>query len=525
VLEPKAVGCSILRGPRVDGDNHKRVLVRLASLDIEGVYQPLIHHGCSCNEMVAVSNRVLGAVPEPTEFGFSLMRQGANDIAHTLPITVADDLYDLPNRHTGAKSRKYREAADDLLSFGLYKKDAYVKAFVKPERFDPAAKVNPDPRVIQYRGAKYCVALAQYLRPIEEHIYQSTFASDGVPPSRNVAKGLDSRSRAELLMAKASHFDAPRFITCDASRFDKHVSVKHLQLEGFVYLTSNPDKEFRRLLAQQLRNVCFTSSGIKYTALGRRMSGDMNTGIGNIVIMLTMVIAICRHAAGLKRWDVLDDGDDFVLIVEECDVTHLLSKFGLWLEFGMEMKVDAVVADASKVVFCQSSVVEFRPNCYKFVRDYRAVISKSLCGVRNWGSVAYRRRVVKAIGCCELAINLGVPILQAFASALIRSSGDKFDPRYVPDGLLSRAKRDTRFAGVSLSSLIPQEITATARLSFESAFGVTPDEQVRIETALNRWVVKFTTLAGFPCDVDPNGWVATPTVNELVSLWKNDQSF
>jgi hypothetical protein len=77
---------------------------------------------------------------------------------------------------------------------GVNKRDAYVNCFVKPERFDGHAKKDPDPRAIQFRGSKYCVELASYLQPGEHQLYKTRFASKGVPPTRNIAKGLNQRS-------------------------------------------------------------------------------------------------------------------------------------------------------------------------------------------------------------------------------------------------------------------------------------------------------------------------------------------
>jgi len=82
-------------------------------------------------------------------------------------------------------------------------------------------------------------------------------------------------------------------------------------------------------------------------------------------------------------------------------------------------------------------------------------------------------------GVCELANNQGVPILQAYASALVRNGkGGRFvesDEReyktlYTPGTITEEA-----------------EITPESRLSFFYAFGVSPDQQHLMEERLVNW--------------------------------------
>jgi hypothetical protein len=78
------------------------------------------------------------------------------------------------------------------------------------------------------------------------------------------------------------------------------VSNAHLEMERSIYLTANSDPEFKRLLLMQRKNKGFSSLGLVYMVAARRMSGDMNTAIGNVVIMLAMMIGFCRHMLSIK---------------------------------------------------------------------------------------------------------------------------------------------------------------------------------------------------------------------------------
>ncbi len=459
----------------------------------------------------------------PTSEGLSLVREAAARIAAQLPLTSQADVFDLSNRHTGAKSERYRRAAEDYLQSGLYPADSNVKMFVKAERFDPNAKCRPDPRAIQYRGTKYCVALSQYLRPIEEHIYQIDFINRGVTRTRNVAKGLNSVARAEILASKLLSFDDPMIIGLDASRFDKHVSQGLLKLEHWVYCQSNSEPEFAELLKRQLVNKCYTSQGIKYVTRGRRMSGDMNTASGNVLLMLMMILAYMDLSVRIRKWDCFDDGDDALVIIEGGDFPLFTSRFNqVWTSFGMTMKVEEPCRSLHEVEFCQSKVIEYQMGRYKFVRDYRTVMSKAASGIRNWSNRAYRFRVLKAIGMCELILNLGVPVLQEYALALLRNSGGGSPDvyRYASDGLKARVRRELQLLGVkSPNSVCAQPIENVARETFYIAFGLSIPDQLQLERRLAQWVFEVDEQ---PLEVGPewdfSSWSGRQTVEELYHL-------
>jgi hypothetical protein len=516
-------GCELCRIPVPRGDDHKRHLVRVASPEIPGVFRPFFHHDCVHNQLRAIVGRVAGPVVKPSTTGLSLLSCAAAKVGRLLPLTSANPLEDMPKRYSGGKRKRYEQALSDLQISGLFPKDAYCKMFVKAERVDGLAKRNPDPRAIQFRGPKYCVALAAFLHPIEHHLYLSDTFSAGVPKTRNIAKGLNSVDRAELLVQKLGHFQDPVVFSIDASRFDKHMTEDLLKVEHSVYACSNASPEFLDLLSKQIRNVCFSSLGIKYKVLGRRMSGDMNTACGNCVIMLTMLLAYCDLVLGLRRWDSLDDGDDCLLIVEGRDVDLVSSTLGPeFLNFGMEMKVDVPTRCVHEVVFCQSSVVEYQPQRFKFVRDYRAVVSKALCGIRHWDNHTYRRRVLRAIGTCELVLNLSVPVLQAFACAVLRNAGaGEVDLTYAPDGLRARAARDGRALGIELTRLAPRPIQDVARGSFEKAFGIDAAEQRSLESFFESWTFPIEGLHLWGEEWDVTQWL--PTFSRVeVSLYRQD---
>lgn len=497
-------GCKIQRMPTNHGDCHKRLLVRVAHLDVPGAFQPSFHYDCAENQLRGVVERVMGPVPKPTDEGISCMMKACHRWGRTLGSIPPDDVREMPNRYIGAKRKRYEAALEKLLVGGLNKSDSYCTAFVKAERINGQEKVNPPPRMIQFRGAKFGVAISQYLHPIEQSLYLTSVASAGVPKTRNIAKGLNSVERAELLATKLKGFVRPVILSLDCSKFDKHVAKRALQVEHALYLYANPDPEFAKLLSWQLVNKVFTKLGFVYKVDGRRMSGDMNTAIGNCVLMLIMLMAYAISNS-LKVWDCLDDGDDCLLIIEEEDLDRVLGSItGSFLSFGHVLKVEKPARSLFEVTFCQSSIIEFQTGRYKFVRDWRKVVSKALCGVRHWETHAYRRRVLKAIGTCELVLNVGVPVLQAFSLAILRNCGNEsVDLKYAPDGLRARYIRDKRLVG----DLGPQPVQLCARQSFEEAFGLVAEDQIRLEKYLDSWVFTDEEITLWGPEWDVRAWL------------------
>lgn len=517
--EPMSDGGSLVKRDTIRGDDHKKRLIRVATPNMQEFYQPFTHSDCVCNQERALRNRVMGAVPLPTPGGLNLLRAARDEVTRSLPRVTSYDVFALANRHTGAKRERYHSATLRYLDRGVSRVDSYLSMFVKAERLNPGAKVDPDPRAIQFRSAVYCVALSQHLRPCEDVLYQLDNASDGVPPSRNVAKSLNQGERAMLLVRKMAAFDAPLVIGLDMSRFDKHVAQALLKLEAQIYLFMNQDPEFRKLLEMQQTNTGFTKTGLKYKVKGRRCSGDMNTAIGNVVLMLLMLIALCRIKLRLARWDCLDDGDDALLIVEQRDLNAVVAELGkTFLSFGMVAKIETPTSSVFGIEFCQSRVVEYSANRYKFVRDYRAVISKALCGIRHWENESYRRSVIRAIGTCELALSLGVPVLQAYAVALLRNAGGKGDVGRAPGHLVYRAQREARAFGVELRDIEPVSIEQCARESFEASFGLCCSDQLSLERKFASWQFEITGLVQVPLGLDFSTWDYSPSVEERHTL-------
>jgi len=480
--------------PRAWEHNSRRHLVRIVP-PVPGLWTSYVHSACVCNEIVSACNRVLGRVPMPTNVGLKSLRREARRLAaicgHVNPLSLEDSL----SSFTGTRKRRYQEAYDSLVLRPISHDDARINSFVKAEKTDPFAKVNPDPRMIQARDPRYNLVVAKYLRPIEHYIYHLK-GDDGL---RCVAKGLNQRERADLFLRKWARFDVPVCFSIDCSRWDKHVTIDVLRVEHLFYRLLVPHcPEFDRLLSWQELNKCRTAGGVKYTVYGGRMSGDINTALGNCLLMVLMVRAAMVELG--CKYTALDDGDDCLIIVEEIDFERLNAELpAKFLQFGQELKIENIARKPSDVLFCQARLAHngIHP---LFVRDWRKVLSNGCCGTKHWADPNLVRPMFGLVGTCELALNAGVPILQAYGEALIRMSRGRMASMLNAEaGLKYRVSLEF---GENSPDAMPRVVTARARRWFERAFGVPEWQQIEIERILSAWDLDDERCQDLPLEWD-----------------------
>lgn len=444
-----------------------------------GSFEVHVHNNCQCNELISLRNRVLMEVPNPEPFFVRAARPLAHRIGTWLgPHIPADGEW--INRYSGRKLTMYRNAAADLLIEPFNRSDRFIKSFVKPEKIQFPEK---DPRTIQARNPRFNLTLGNYLKPFEHKLYNIKGTRNlrrFLPPHRLIAKNLDLRKRAHLCETKMNRIPGCTVISIDASRFDAHVSQQLLQLEHAVYKRCYPgDRTLQRCLDLQLVNRGHTSTGIAYKCPGGRMSGDMNTALGNCVLMV-LIVATTMQLLGMKptRWDMLCDGDDTLLFIPRDLVPFIRYNFPIiFAASGMVIKLEGEATRVEEISFCQGHPVRCIDGL-KFVQNPIRSMSRSLVSCRHYQHPKSINKVLAQIGRCELAINMGVPVLQAFALAMLRNAGDATSSTPVPCGRTFKAVREWKAHG---GKVTPLTITDEARESFEAAFGIPIWEQLWYE--------------------------------------------
>ncbi len=420
--------------------------------------------------------------PRPADGHFDRqMEQVKNLLVRQLPRATPLSPQEFVETFRGRKREVYQQASDSLLSKSVHPSDAHVKVFVKYEKTDYTRKADPVPRVISPRDPRYNVEVGCFLRPIEERIFESL--SKLFCGFRTVFKGMNAAESGERMFDLWSQFTKPVAVGLDASRFDQHVSRQALEWEHSIYPRCFPKpyrKRLERLLSWQVRNQCkgYTEDGrLKYVKEGGRMSGDMNTSLGNCILMCSMIKQYSLDRG--VRTLLANNGDDCVVFMEADDLARFSEGLDEWFRaMGFNMTVEPPCYTFEEIEFCQTHPVYVgpEPNSYLMVRHPKWALAKDTMSVHEFQNSKQYLGWLDAVGTGGLAMAGRIPILQNFYRTY-QKYGQKGQ---VGNNALHVQSWGVRQLGLGMKRDFGP-VSPETRASFYWAFGVTPDEQLLME--------------------------------------------
>ncbi len=465
-------GCSVAitrtaRAPK------KRRVGNLLNLSAGTLFS--VHDSCFRNALRGIIERVLlkGDLTPPPNLADGAIHQ-LNDFSSHLRAYAHPCARRSPEEfvacYKGPQARRYAEAAESLRHTPVSERDARIKAFVKAEKINFTKKSDPAPRIIQPREPRYNLELGRYLKHLEPQVFKAIKKVFG---GHTVFKGMNASETGRRLRTKWERFRSPVAIGLDASRFDQHVRAEHLKWEHQVYQAWYPgDAHLRWLLSMQLRNrgVAHCNDGtIRYVVDGCRMSGDMNTSLGNCLLMCALVWTYCRQRQ--LQFELANNGDDCVVILESKDLCRFTTGLREWFwDMGLDMKVEDPVYQFERIEFCQTHPI-WTPEGWIMVRDISA-IDKDLIAFGLGESKQEWLNACRMIGECGLHLAGHIPLYTALYRKLFEvGRGGKHVERamtgmdYMARGLDNSAK----------------PVHPMTRYSFYTAFGILPDVQEELE--------------------------------------------
>jgi hypothetical protein len=204
------------------------------------------------------------------------------------------------------------------------------------------------------------------------------------------------------------------------------------------------------------------------------MSGDMNTSMGNVIVMCMLMHSYIAHKGLSSRVSLLNDGDDCVLIMDRKNLDSFKEGLDAWFrKVGITMTCDGTYWNFEDIEFCQARPVLVAGVPVMVPRPSKRLYS-DLITTKDLSSPRVFRKWFGAVAGCGLACSSGVPIFQEYYSWIGRSAkpwipkeGDYYY-KYRYRKIRDLTYRDGR-------------ISPSTRLSFYFAFGITPNEQVIIE--------------------------------------------
>lgn len=386
-----------------------------------------------------------------------------------LPVLTSQQVVDA---YHGPKRRVYQAALYSLEKDELAEVDSHLSAFVKFEKQDVAKA----PRVINPRAPRYNLRLGKYLKHSEHRFFHAINRAFGKRTHATVIKGFNADVSAQILREKWECFDEPIAIGLDASKFDMHVSVAALEYEHSFYTALFPrSKELRKLLKWQLCNkgVAHAVDGtVKFSLVGTRCSGDLNTSLGNCILMCSMIWAYARECG--VDVELANNGDDCVVFLEKRDEPAFSRCIPSWFKKrGFAMTVEPTVDEFEQLEFCQTKPVQLSTG-WRMVRKLSACLQKDpMCLLAVPNDRVYKKWLA-AVGMCGGMLSRGVPVLDKFYGVYQRAGTT------CSEGMLREVYRNR--SQLQLAQGLAQGVVdANARVSFYYAFGVLPDEQVAME--------------------------------------------
>lgn len=383
---------------------------------------------------------------------------------------------DVVDCYKSGKKKLYQNALKSLQTDPVTEFDARTTAFVKADKLNLSRKPDPAPRLIQPRSVRYNIELGTYLRLNEKRMLK---AIDLVFGSPTIMKGLNVSQVGRAIVQKWERFTDPVAIGLDASRFDQHCSRQALQYEHSFYKSVFKGE---KLLADLLRwqevnkGVARCNEGeIQYEVEGCRMSGDINTSLGNCIIMCGLIHTYMNEHD--LDCEVVNNGDDNVLILER-EHLHKVANLGPWfLEFGYTLTLEDVVDEIEKIEFCQSQPI-WTPFGYRMVRQPKNAVAKDCYTMLSMQYEKDFRTMLGAVGICGKIINDGIPVQSAQHECFYRNGNKKVEVG--SDIFYSHVEygNNERVRGLTYHG---DPIHASTRVSYYKAFGIDPDTQVKLE--------------------------------------------
>lgn len=428
------------------------------------------------------------APPEPLPNAFS---RGLNvvyeyfkrEAQYVSPLTKEQFL----GAYDGRRRAAYERAFDTLQSKPLEVKDSFISYFVKVEKTNFTKKQNPVPRGISPRSPRYHVTLGPYIKRIEHTVYDIIASLFDGP---TVMKGYNMVNRGQVIKDHWNSFVKPVAIGLDASRFDQHVSLAALEWEHSIYKLFYPGNfEFSKLLKWQTTNKGFGychDGSAKFTLLRGRMSGDMNTALGNCLLMCSMVYAYCKDM-NFSKFKLVNDGDDCVLFIEQDEFSKTEGLTEWFFDYGFNMVREQEVTILEHIEFCQAHPVRVSETETVMIRHNPISFSKDAISIIPIDRPHMAKMWLRAIGECGLALNSGIPVAQSWYLRLLEEAGDV--KALVHPALETGMSRLAK--GMQSKSRVP---TALARFSYYLAFGIEPDKQKIYETTICNQSIGFEVV-------------------------------
>lgn len=259
--------------------------------------------------------------------------------------------------------------------------------------------------MIQARNISFNIEYGRYIKPIEDRMHNKDQFGKG--------NNTEIASKIYKLSKKYKYYTE-----CDHSTFDAHVTPEMLRLTHTFYQSCyGHDEYLRKLSKKTINNGCKTRDGIKYRVKGTRMSGDVDTSLGNSLINYAILKDSVNKLVG--KCEIIVNGDDSIIFSRKAIPTQELTNS--LKTYNMESKVQTSQTNIHKVEFCrQRLIINSLGQAALMIDPERLIDIYGMTYKQQRDYVEYLRQVCM----CNIAINIKNPLAQ-YWSMIYKESYDK----------------------------------------------------------------------------------------------------
>lgn len=277
-----------------------------------------------------------------------------------------------------------------------------MEPFTKIEKM--TTKKYKPPRMIQARHITFNISYGCFIKPLEEHVFKG-------PLKHHFGKGNYDEQARRIIKCKQMY---KYFTELDHDSFDAHITQQMLSLTHKFYLACyRHNKELRELTKRTLVNFCRSRQGDKYIVTGTRMSGDVDTSLGNSLINY----AIIKHMLELMGLDgeVIVNGDDSIIFTNE--PINISVAVAILKTMNMNSKMKPSVTNIHQVEFCQSKIVMKNDGQYTMMMNPERLYTKFGMTYKNLPFKQYQLYLNELIYCLAFS-HINTPVGYAWLSLL-----------------------------------------------------------------------------------------------------------
>nr|QTJ63593.1 RNA-dependent RNA polymerase [Hymenopteran tombus-related virus] len=234
---------------------------------------------------------------------------------------------------------------------------ALITPFTKLEKMS-TSKYRP-PRLIQARHPSFNMAYGCYIKPLERSLKSDI----------HFGKGTYDQIGAKIskLARRYKYYTEGDHIT-----FDAHVTPEMLRLcHRFYARCYQQDSGLLRLSRKTIRNRAISRNGERYSVNGTRMSGDVDTSLGNSLINYYIIMEVI-HRLGIDG-DAIVNGDDFIIFTNSPIPTEPAKL--LFRHYNMDTKLVASTDNIHHVEFCRTKLFYHPDDHPTMAFDYNRLIN------------------------------------------------------------------------------------------------------------------------------------------------------